>query len=370
MTKFEELTLAGQSIWFDFIRRSLLESGELAELVAEGVQGVTSNPAIFAQAIAGSSDYDGQIGHLARAGRSEMAIYEALAIADIAAAADILSPVYHRTGGNDGYVSLEVNPALAHQADKTIAEAKRLFAAVGRPNVMIKVPATQAGLTAVTDLIAAGINVNVTLIFGLKNYCQAAEAYISGLEKLANDGPAIDGGHGVDRVASVASFFVSRLDTAVDQLLAEKGHHDLQGKIAVANAKMVYREFQAIFNSDRWDQLAAEGARIQRVLWASTGTKNDAYSDTLYVDELIGPNTVNTLPPKTLDCFRDHGTIAETITQRVDEAEAQLARLSRVGIDLAAITAKLQKQGVAAFAEPFETLLKEIAAKKVRLLTP
>ena len=264
-------------------------------------------------------------------------------------------------------MSLEVSPFLANDTEQTIAEAKRLFETVGRPNVMIKIPATQAGLPAITAAIAAGVNVNVTLIFSLENYKQVAEAYIAGLEQLAQSGPSVAGGHGVDRVASVASFFISRVDSAVDKLLEEKGETELMGKTAVANSKLAYAEFLDIIEGERWHSLANKGANFQRVLWASTSTKTPAYPDTLYVDELIGPDTVNTLPPATLDAFLDHGRAAATLTANIDEARSQVGRLTELGRDLAAITQRLQEDGVTAYAKPFEELLDSIAAKREQL---
>jgi transaldolase len=369
MSKIAELKKIGQSIWFDFIRRSIITSGELDALVDKGLTGVTSNPAIFEKAIAGSSDYDEDIKQIIKTDKSVEEIYEALAFTDITLATDVLKPVYESTNGKDGYVSLEVSPKLADDTDSTIVEARRLFETVNRPNLMIKVPATPAGIPAITELIASGVNVNVTLIFGLENYKAVADAYIAGLEKLAQEGPSVNGGHPSDKVASVASFFVSRVDTAVDKALEEKGNTDLKGKIAIANAKVAYAEFKTIFSGPRWQQLAANGARVQRVLWASTGTKNPDYSDTLYVDELIGPDTVNTLPPATLESFLDHGKIAETITLELDKASQQLAELADLGIDLEAVTQKLQQDGVVAFAQPFEALMKSIAEKREKLLT-
>jgi len=367
MPELSELARYGQSIWFDFIRRSLITSGELQKLVDRGICGVTSNPAIFAKAIAGSADYDDDMQRLIKADKSVGAIYEDLAIKDIQMAADVLASVYKSTGGLDGYVSLEVSPFLANDTRQTISEARRLFEAVGRPNVMIKIPATQAGLPAITAAIAAGVNVNVTLIFSLENYRQVAEAYIAGLEQLAQTGPSAAGGHGVDRVASVASFFISRVDSAVDKLLEDKGETQLCGKIAVANSKLAYAEFLKIVGGRRWQALAAKGAKYQRVLWASTSTKNPAYPDTLYVDELIGPDTVNTLPPATLDAFLDHGKASASLTENVDQARAQIERLADAGIDLAAVTQRLQDEGVEAFATPFEQLLGSIAAKREQL---
>ncbi|MGD8493687.1 MAG: transaldolase [Desulfobacterales bacterium] len=363
MSKLIELEKMGQSIWLDYIQRSLLISGELKQMVDTGLRGVTSNPAIFEKAIAGSNDYDDDLKQLVKTDGSIEQIYEALAIKDITLATDTLRGVYDSTNGKDGYVSLEVSPELAYETDKTVAEAKRLFETVSRPNVMIKVPATKEGLPAIAELIGCGVNVNVTLIFSLQNYKAVADAYQAGLEQLAADGPGVKGGHAIDRVASVASFFVSRVDTAVDTELEKIGHSELLGKIAVANSKIAYAEYKKIIQQPRWQQLAAQGAQVQRVLWASTSTKNPAYPDNLYVDELIGPDTVNTLPPATLDSFMDHGRVAETLTQGLDEAQSQVARLAELGIDLDAVTQKLQDDGVVAFAKPFAKLLESIAEK-------
>jgi transaldolase/transaldolase/glucose-6-phosphate isomerase len=300
---------------------------------------------------------------LIKTDRSIEQIYEELAITDITLATDELRGVYDSSGGKDGFVSLEVSPELAHETEKTIADAKRLFEAVNRPNVMIKVPATQAGIPAITELIGSGVNVNVTLIFGLENYKAVAAAYQAGLERLAETGPTVKGGHPIDKAASVASFFVSRVDTAVDKALETAGNTELQGKIAVANSKLAYAEYQHIIRQPRWQQLAEKGARVQRVLWASTSTKNPAYPDNLYVDELIGPNTVNTLPPATLESFLDHGRLEETLTRDLQAAQSQIARLADLGIDLDVITQKLQDDGVVAFAKPFAKLLESIAEK-------
>lgn len=369
MSKLIELANLGQSIWLDYIKRSLITSGELKDLVDQGLRGVTSNPSIFEKAIAGSSDYDSDLKKLIESDKSVDQIYESLALADIAMAAETLEPVYEATQGGDGFVSLEVNPDLAHSTDKTILEAKRLFESLNRPNIMIKVPATPAGLPATTELIASGVNVNVTLIFGLDNYKAVAEAYLAGLEKLAEKGPSIPGAHAVDKVASVASFFVSRVDTAVDKALDKVGNATLQGKIAVANSKIAYAEYQKIFSGSRWDALAAKGAHVQRVLWASTSTKNPSYPENLYVDELIGPDTVNTLPPATLKSFLEHGVVSETLTTGVKEARDDIAQLDKLGIDLKQITQQLQDEGVAAFAKSFKSLLSGIADKRKKLLS-
>ncbi|MFO7707660.1 MAG: transaldolase [Desulfobacterales bacterium] len=363
MPGISELGEFGQSVWFDFIRRSLITSGELAALVAQGVRGVTSNPAIFEKAIAGTPDYDDEIQALSGRGKSVSEIYETLAIKDIQLAADVLLPVYRSTRGIDGYVSLEVDPLLASDTARTIAEARRLFEAVGRPNVMIKIPATAEGLPAVTETIAAGVNVNVTLIFSIENYTAVADAYLSGLEALASMGPSARGGHPVQSVASVASFFVSRLDTALENDLSRSGAVDLSGRIAIANCKLAHVEFKRILGSPRWQALAGRGAKAQRLLWASTSTKNPAYPDTLYVDELIGPDTVNTIPPETLRAFLDHGRAAPTLTRDLDTARRQIAQLPELGIDLDRVTRRLQEEGVAAFVKPFQALMASIESK-------
>ena len=362
MSKLIELEKMGQSIWLDYIQRSMITAGELGQLVDRGLRGVTSNPAIFEKAIAGSNDYDDDLKKLITTDQSIEQVYEALAIKDIMLATDTLRGVYDSSGGKDGYVSLEVSPELAYETEKTIAEAKRLFESVGRPNVMIKVPATTQGLPAITELIGSGVNVNVTLIFGLENYKAVAAAYQAGLEQLAATEPSVSGGHPIDKVASVASFFVSRVDTAVDKELEAIDNAELRGKIAVANSKLAYAEYKNIIQQSRWQALAAKGARVQRVLWASTSTKNPDYPDNLYVDELIGPDTVNTLPPATLESFMDHGRVAETLTQDLASAQSQVAQLAELGIDLNAVTQKLQEDGVVAFAKPFAKLLDSIAA--------
>ena len=294
-------------------------------------------------------------------GKSVTEIYEALAIDDIRAAADVLRPVYDQSGGADGFVSLEVSPTLAHDSQGTAADASRLFKLVDRPNLMIKIPATPEGLPAIEHAISIGINVNVTLIFSVAQYEAVVEAFMSGLEKLAASGGD------VKRLGSVASFFVSRVDTAVDKQLEALGERQLQGKIAVANAQVAYARFQELFAGPRWEKLARLGAHVQRPLWASTGTKNPAYSDTLYVDELIGPHTVNTLPPATLQAVLDHGRLERTIDRHPKTAFAQIARLAELGIDLAAVTQKLLDDGVAAFAKSFESLMESISRKREQI---
>lgn len=363
MSKLEKLSQLGQSVWYDFIQRSLLTSGELQRWVARGVRGVTSNPAIFKTAIAGSGDYDQAVANLANEGKSINEIYESLALEDIATAAGFLENVYDAADGRDGFVSLEVNPELAHDTEGTVAEAKRLYQSLARPNVMIKVPATSPGIAAIEALIAAGINVNVTLIFGIDNYKQVAAAYMSGLDKLALSGPLVPAGHPVNRVASVASFFVSRLDSTVDKKLTSLGREDLRGKTAIANAKLAYQTYRQLVGTARWEALAAQGAGVQRLLWASTSTKDPALPDTLYVDALIGRDTVNTIPPATLAHFLDHGSVSETLTRDVQQAGDHFAQIEALGIDLSAVTRKLQDDGVIAFATPFGELMTAISNK-------
>jgi len=343
----------GQAVWLDFIERSLLSTGRLARLVAEdGVRGVTSNPSIFQNAIEGSDAYDEAVNALLAGGErlSTTDLYEALAIADIQAAADVLLPLWEDTGGGDGFVSLEVSPHLARDTEGTVEEARRLWTTVGRPNLMIKVPATEEGIPAIQRLIANSINVNATLIFSLDHYENVAGAYLRGLETCAE--PAA--------VASVASFFISRVDSKVDAALEAIGTPQalaLRGKTAVANAKLAYRRFEELFRGEAFSRQAERGARVQRPLWASTSTKNQAYPDVIYVEELIGADTVNTLPVATLDAYRDHGDPRASLRANVGDADAHFARLSDQGIDLEAVTETLQVEGVAAFAASFDQLL-------------
>ncbi len=356
----------GQSVWLDYIRRSLITQGELKRLVdGDGLGGVTSNPAIFEKAIDGSNDYAAAIAELSRDPRLDAKeIYEALAIRDIQDAAEVLRTSYDKTGAGDGYVSLEVSPELANDTKGTLEEARRLWAAVGRPNVMIKVPATAAGLPAIRTLISEGINVNITLLFSRAVYESVARAYIEGLEERAAKGAD------VTRVASVASFFVSRIDTAVDHLLAEKletaspaerpALEGLQGKVAIANAKLAYVSYKRIFAGPSWEALAAKGARTQRLLWASTGTKNPRYSDVLYVEGLVGPDTVNTVPPETLAAFRDHGNPSASLERDIPGAEKVLSDLASAGISLDKVADDLIADGLKKFVEPFVKLLKAV----------
>ena len=361
MSKLEELSKIGQAIWIDYIRRSFITSGDLQKLIDQGLRGITSNPTIFEKAIVGSSDYDEQLLELMGEKLSTRQLYDRLSVDDIRMAAELLKPVYDKTGGLDGYVSLEVDPTLAHDTDGTIEEARRLFSTLNMENVMIKVPATPEGIPAIAALISEGINVNVTLIFAVSHYEAAAEAYLAGLEKRAA------AGQDIGRVASVASMFVSRVDTAVDKTLENMGEKSLQGKTAIANAKAAYARFGKLFSGDRWEKLASKGARVQRVLWGSTSTKNPSYPDTIYVDELIGPSTVNTIPPDTLTAYMDHGTVAETVTQGLDEAYKHLGSLSELGVNLDEVTETLQRDGVSSFAKSFEDLLAGISEKRSRL---
>jgi transaldolase len=342
-----------QAVWLDFIERDLLTGGGLARLVAEdGVRGVTSNPSIFQKAIESGGAYDQAVSELLAAdpAMSTVALYEALAIDDIRGAADILHEVWDSSAGSDGFVSLEVSPHLARDTEATIAEARRLWAAVDRPNLMIKVPATPEGIPAIEDLIRAGINVNATLMFSLADYEAVASAYLSGLDKCAAP----------ETVASVASFFVSRVDTKVDAQLETIGTPEalsLRGRAAIANAKLAYRRFGELFGGQAFTALAARGARVQRPLWASTSTKNPAYRDVVYVEELIGPDTVNTLPVVTLEGFRDHGNPRVSLLEDVGAADQVFSQLAALGVDLDAITSNLQVEGVDAFAASFDQLL-------------
>ena len=367
-TLLHEVHRLGQSIWYDNIRRGLITSGELQHLIEIGVTGITSNPTIFEKAIAGSTDYDSALKALAVNRKSLYEVYEALAVEDIRQAADLLRTVYESTEGADGYVSLEVNPSLARDTDGTVAEARRLFAALARPNVMVKVPATPEGIPSIRHLISEGINVNVTLIFSLEVYRQVMEAYISGLEDLARAGGDLR------HVASVASFFVSRVDTAIDTLLeegirrGEDGLKPLLGKAAIANARLAYREFKSTFAGRRFAALRARGARVQRPLWASTGAKNPAYSDVMYLESLIGPDTVDTVPPATLTAFLDHGRVEPALELDLDEAAVVMEKLALNGISMTEVTARLLAEGVKAFADSFQKLLFNIEEKRTRLV--
>ncbi len=369
MNATQELHAVGQSIWYDNIQRGLLDNGALAGMIARGeIRGVTSNPTIFMNAITKSQDYDAGLVPLAKAGWSAEDIFWQLAIEDIQRAADLFRPMYEESGGGDGYVSLEVNPYLAQDAEGTLAAAKWIWQRVDRPNLMVKIPATKAGLPAITASIAAGINVNVTLIFSNERYAAVMEAYLKGLEKRAAEGLPISS------VASVASFFVSRVDTKVDGHLMGMIDRDgpratratrLLGKAAIANARLAYADFKEMFATNRFQALEAKGACVQRPLWASTGTKNAAYRDVVYVEELIGPNTVNTVPPQTLVAFLDHGKVRPgSLEENVTEAEQVLAALETLGISMNAMTGELEQEGVKSFSDAFTALLAAVEMRR------
>jgi transaldolase len=365
----QQLRDQAQSPWLDYITRDILENGRLQELIETGITGLTSNPTIFQKAIAGSDLYDEEVWRLARAGRSTVEIYDTLTVDDIRSAAMLLRPVYDRTDGRDGFVSIEESPEMAHVVETSIAEARRLFNLLGLPNVMIKIPGTPEGIVAVQDAIAEGINVNVTLLFSVDTYREVAEAYIAGLEQRARDGLPLD------RIASVASFFVSRVDTAVDRALdaliaatddeEQRRHLDtLHGRAAIANARLAYTAYKETFAGPRWDALARKGARTQRCLWASTGVKNPAYRDVLYAEQLIGPCTINTLPPATIEAFLDHGVVARTLDRDVDQAHQDLAAIERAGINMATVTAHLLQDGVTQFDNSLEQVIAAIRRKR------
>jgi transaldolase len=363
----------GQSPWIDNITRDMLEDGTLQRLVDQGIVGLTSNPTIFQKAIASSSSYDDELQKLTRENKSVQEIFDDLVLDDIGNAADVLRPVYDRMNGKDGFVSIEVPPNLSADTDATLQEVRRLFNYLGRPNVFVKVPGTPEGIPAFQQAISEGININVTLLFSLESYRQVAEAYIAGLEQRANSGQPIDG------IASVASFFVSRVDTAVDKkldaMIAEagagpraKGLEGLKGKAAIANAKMAYEAFEQIFSGSRWDALASKGANVQRCLWASTSTKNPAYRDVLYVEQLIGPHTVDTMPDSTIEAFLDHGVAERTLDRDVDLARQELQTLEEFGISMDEVTHQLQVDGVKSFTDSFNDMLETISNKREQLL--
>ncbi len=375
MNPLRALAEKGQAVWLDFLSRDIIADGELKRLIDEdGLAGITSNPSIFEKAIGESASYDADIARLVGKGETSLgAIYERIATADIAAAADMLRPLYDKTEGRDGFVSLEVSPYLAVDTAATIEEARRLWQTVGRENIFIKVPATAAGIPAIRQLLAEGINVNITLLFSQQVYEEVVEAFFAGLEDR------VAAGKPIGRMASVASFFVSRIDTAVDKLIdqaieqsanaAERAALEkLRGKTAIANAKLAYQRWQKRFSGARWERLQKQGARPQQLLWASTGTKNPAYSDVLYIEELIGPETVNTMPEKTMDAFRDHGKVRDTLTADVGAAAQTLAALDRAGISLEKVTAELVADGVRLFADAFDKLNAALAGKRKRVL--
>lgn len=362
-----ELSALGQSVWLDYIRRDLIDGGGLRRLIeTDGLRGMTSNPAIFEKAIAGSSGYDEDIRSMASKGKSAMEIYETISQNDVKSAADEFRALYDSSGGKDGYVSLEVNPHLAHDTAGTLAEARRLWDALNRPNVLIKIPATVQGLPAITQLISEGINVNVTLLFGLPRYRQVAEAYLDGIEARVAQGQS------VKRVVSVASFFVSRIDTLVDPLLdklMEQGGQKaepakkIRGQVAIASAKIAYQIFKEIFADNRFAKLAVQGAQVQRLLWASTGTKDPNYSDVKYIEALIGPDTVNTIPVETMDAYRDHGDPQACLEQESVSADMVLARLPELGISIDKITQQLEDEGVEKFTKPFDKMMETLTQR-------
>ena len=367
-SRISKLTDLGQSLWYDDMERRILENGELAELINHGdIRGLTSNPSIFNHAIAKSKDYDSALIPMSWAGYTDKMILEQLMIEDIERVADLLRPLFDKTHGGDGFVSLEVSPDLAYDTEKTIAEAQRLWNIVNRPNVMIKIPATKPGLPAIRQSIARGININITLIFSIDRYKEVMEAYLLGLENR------IKAGKPIDHINSVASFFVSRIDTKVDKylelIIQSSGHNtqiakSLLGKIAIANARLAYEEFRKVFESDRFSKLQARGARLQRPLWASTSTKNPIYPDTMYVDELIGKHTVNTVPPQTLDAFRDHGNVQLTIEKDLDQAKKAFSDLESVDISMQKVTQELEEEGVQAFSESYNSLIASVKNRR------
>lgn len=365
-TNIEKLAEFGQSAWLDNISRTLIESGRLKQLVAVGLRGVTSNPTIFDKAISLSCDYDEKIISLSQKGKSAFEIYDELTVSDVQAAADILRPVYEITGGIDGYVSLEINPKLANLAKETIAEGRRLNKRLGRQNVMLKVPATDAGFLAMEELLSDGISINATLIFSVEQYTGTALAYLRGIKKL------LEKGSRPQEVHSVSSVFVSRVDTAVDKMIAasaKKELSSLQGKAAAANCGLIFRKYLEIFSAGEFPALKEKGANIQRLLWGSTSTKNPAYSDIKYVSELIGKNTVNTMPENTFEAFLGHGVVREALSEDITEAQKTLKRLKGAGIDVDAVCGRLLDEGLSAFVESFDSLLMSIDKKSRSILS-
>lgn len=370
--RIKELHKAGQSVWQDDISRQMLDDGEIAKNIELGVRGLTSNPSIFEKAIAAGTAYDDAIADLVREGRDAAAIFESLAVVDIQRACDLFRPIYDASHGRDGFVSIEVSPGAARDADLTRAEARHLWEAVDRPNLMVKIPGTAEGAPVVEAMLREGININITLLFSIAAYERVAEAYVSALQARQATGQP------VDRIASVASFFVSRVDSLVDKLLDEKiaatddaaakAHlASLKGKAAVANAKLAYRSFERIFSGPEWGRLDAAGAAVQRPLWASTSVKNPAYRDVLYVEELIGPETVNTMPRPTIAAFLDHGVVERTIDRDVAGAEQVMRDLAAAGIDMTAVTDQLEEEGIATFVKAFDTLLAGVEGKRAKL---
>ena len=352
-----KLARAGQSPWYDNIDRRFIKNGHLEGLFKSGILGVTSNPTIFEKAVSASDIYDIQIKELFKQGKTPLEIYDILTMEDVSAAGDLLKSTYEKTNHVDGYVSIEVLPEFAHDSEKTIEYARRVFKTIGKPNILIKVPGTKEGAVAMRTLISEGINVNVTLLFSTKHYTSCANAYVGGIEdrlKIKED---------VENVFSVASVFVSRIDTKIDKMLDDLKNDDLKGKIAVCNMKMVYQEFKKIFESKKFQDLKAKGANIQRPLWASTGTKNPDYSDIKYVEELIGPDTINTMPPKTIDAFLDHGKIEQAIEKNLDKVKSDLSNLKTLNIDIDNVCGEIQDAGVDSFQASFCKLIHSIEQK-------
>jgi transaldolase len=362
-SRLHQLSELGQSVWIDYLSRDLLRTGELARMMRDdAVVGVTSNPTIFQKAISHGDAYDEQLRACLEQEEEAKEVFLKLAVKDVQDACDLLRTVWDEGHGQDGYVSIEVDPNLAYDTEATIEEAQRLHDLVDRPNCFVKIPATQPGLSAIEEMISRGRNINVTLIFSLERYAEVAEAYIRGLERL------VESGGDPSKVASVASFFVSRVDTEADRRLEEIGGHDeLEGKLAVANAKLAYQRYKQIFAGERWETLAAKGATKQRCLWASTSTKNPAYRDVLYVEELIGPETVNTMPEETIQAFQDHGEVAPTLERDVDEAERVFERIAEAGVDYDDVVKTLEEEGVQKFADSFAELLDGVRAKRGEL---
>jgi transaldolase len=353
----------GQSVWLDDLRRGMTRSGELASMIEQGLRGMTSNPSIFEHAMRGSPDYDAGLVELMNGHRSNRAAFEAIAVEDVREAADVFRPVYEETGGVDGFVSIEVSPEVARDTERSIAEARHLWHAVDRPNVMVKIPGTRAGWPAIERCLREGININVTLLFSVEHYRAVAEAYLRALEAR------IAGGQRIDRLSSVASMFVSRIDTEVDRRIAERGGAltALQGRVAIANARLTYAAFLELTNSPRWRALAAQGARVQRPLWASTGTKNPSYSDIRYVQSLIGAGTISTIPPATLAAFEDHGIIERTLSDDPGDSAEVMKTLADGGIDFADVNRTLENEGIRKFTASLEHVLDALAEKRLRL---
>ena len=359
MNPLLEILKQDQSIWLDLLDRQMMDSGKLQSLIDDdGLRGITSNPAIFEKAISNSSDYDADIATLSEQEEDNEAIFFGLAVKDIQRATDFFELIYKKTDGLDGYVSLEVSPFLATDTEGTIKQAKELWKKVDRKNVMIKIPGTQEGLAAIRECIAAGINVNVTLLFGLPRYKEVTEAFIGGLEDR------LEAGKSIDKIASVASFFLSRIDVMVDAMLEEKGLSELKGEVAIASAKKAYQIYQKVFSGERFKKLEEKGAKPQRVLWASTSAKDPSFSDVKYVEALIGPETVNTLPMDTLEAFRDHGKVSNELTENMDHSDQVLQKLKDNGIDIDTVTQDLEDEGIEKFNKPFEKLLNGIEEQK------